>query len=264
MAAPDLRAESRDGTSLGVFVDGDGPPLLLVHGSLADHTTFDDLVPALVPSWTTYRMDRRGFGASGDAGAYAFEREHEDVAAVVDTIAGGAGADVRVFAHSYGAGCALGGAAATDLVSHLVLYEPSLGLTYPEGCIAGIEAALARDDRAAAVVEVLSTILGMTPAEIDAQRQSPRWPDRLRAAPTIPRECQVEEALSFGSSRWDVGCPTLVMTGSATTGELGAIARAAVAAIDGAQLQVLEGQDHMAHRTAPQLVAEALSSFLRR
>jgi pimeloyl-ACP methyl ester carboxylesterase len=263
MAAPDLRVGSGDGTSLGVFVEGDGPPLVMVHGSIADHTTFDGLVAELAPSMCTYRMDRRGFGASGDADHYTIEREHEDVAAVVDAVSQHSGAEVAVFAHSYGANCALGGAVATDDVSHLVLYEPSLGLTYPAGCIDSIEAALERGDRDAAIVEVLSTILEMTTAEIDQYRQSARWPERLRAAHTVPRECRVEQGRSFGSTRWAVGCPTLVMTGSATTDELGAIARAAVDAIDGAQLRVLEGHDHMAHRAAPQVLAEQVRAFLR-
>ena len=75
---------SADGTSLAVWVDGDGPPLVLVHGSLSDHTTFDPLVEELRCGVTTFSMDRRGFGASGDAAGYAIEREFEDVAAVVE------------------------------------------------------------------------------------------------------------------------------------------------------------------------------------
>jgi pimeloyl-ACP methyl ester carboxylesterase len=31
---------SADGTSIAVWVEGSGPPLVLVHGSLTDHTTF--------------------------------------------------------------------------------------------------------------------------------------------------------------------------------------------------------------------------------
>ena len=36
---------------------------------------------------------------------------------------------------SYGAGCAMGGAALTDAVARLVLYEPGLGIPYPPGSI---------------------------------------------------------------------------------------------------------------------------------
>jgi hypothetical protein len=41
----------------------------------------------------------------------------------------------------------MGGAALTTNVHHLVLYEPSLGLTYPSGAIDRIEALLDAGDR---------------------------------------------------------------------------------------------------------------------
>ncbi|MAT06154.1 MAG: alpha/beta hydrolase [Acidimicrobiaceae bacterium] len=263
MAAPEFTVESADGTTIGVFVAGEGPALVMVHGSIADHTTFDDLVVQLAPTTTSYRMDRRGFGASGDADAYAIEREYEDVAAVVAAVVRREEAPVALFGHSYGANCALGAAVAVDDVARLVLYEPSFGLTYPDGCIDTIEAALDRGDRDAAIVEVLSTILEMTEADIDRYRRSPVWPERLRSAHTIPRECRVEQERSFDDADWTVRCPTLVLTGSDTTDELATIARAAVGAVDGARLTVLDGQDHLAHRSSPQLVAEHIAAFLR-
>lgn len=261
MAAPDFTVRSGD-VSIGVFVDGEGAPVVMVHGSIADHTVFDALVAELAPTRQTFRMDRRGFGESGDAADYAIEREYADVAAVVEAVAARSGGPVALFGHSYGANCALGGAVASDDVSHLVLYEPSLGLRYPVGCVESIEAAIDRGDREAAIVAVLSTVLEMTPAEIDAYRQSPVWPDRLRSAHTIARECRTEEELSFESTSWSVPCPTVVMTGSATTDDLAAIAREAASAIDGARLHVLEGQDHMAPRSAPDVVAEHLLAVL--
>jgi pimeloyl-ACP methyl ester carboxylesterase len=38
---------SADGTLLAVWVDGEGPPLVLVHGSMCDHTAFDPLAAEL-------------------------------------------------------------------------------------------------------------------------------------------------------------------------------------------------------------------------
>ena len=45
-------------------------------------TTFAPFVAELRDGLTTFSMDRRGDGASGDADGYAIEREFEDVAAV--------------------------------------------------------------------------------------------------------------------------------------------------------------------------------------
>ena len=72
-----LDVQSSDGTPLAVWADGQGPPLVLVHGSLSDHTTFDPLVHELRDDLTTFSMDRRGFGASGDAAGYTIQREFE-------------------------------------------------------------------------------------------------------------------------------------------------------------------------------------------
>jgi pimeloyl-ACP methyl ester carboxylesterase len=122
---------SADGTPLAVWADGEGPALVLVHGSMCDHSAFDPLVAELRDDMATYAMDRRGFGASGDAAGYAIEREFEDVAAVVAAVAARAGGPVALWGHSYGAGCAMGGAALTGDVHRLVLYEPGLGIPYP-------------------------------------------------------------------------------------------------------------------------------------
>jgi pimeloyl-ACP methyl ester carboxylesterase len=60
------RAVSRDGTEVGYFTTGHGPPLVLVHGGLGDHTRWRVLRPYLEPHFTVHAMDRRGRGASGD------------------------------------------------------------------------------------------------------------------------------------------------------------------------------------------------------
>jgi pimeloyl-ACP methyl ester carboxylesterase len=146
---------SADGTALAVWVDGHGPPLVLVHGSLCDHTALDPLVAELRDTMTAFSMDRRGFGASGDTPGYAIEREFEDVAAVVEAVAARTGGPVALWGHPYGAGCAMGGAALTGSVSRLVLYEPGLGIPYPAGSIEAVEAAVAAGDMERAALLVL-------------------------------------------------------------------------------------------------------------
>lgn len=217
LTAADFMVQSGN-TSIGVFVDGQGTPVVMVHGSIADHTTFDDLVAEVAPTLQTFRMDRRGFGASGDAAEYSIEAEFDDVAAVVDAVTRRTGGPVALFGHSYGANCALGGAVASTGVSHLVLYEPSFGLRYPQGCIDSIEAAIERGDREAEVVVVISTILEMTPADIDAYRRSAVWPDRLPVAHTIAREGRIAEETSFDQccGRCSVPAPMSTRVGGRT------------------------------------------------
>ncbi len=60
------RVASRDGTGIAYYSSGEGPPLLLVHGVLSDHSRWAPLLPYLEPRLTVHTMDRRGRGASGD------------------------------------------------------------------------------------------------------------------------------------------------------------------------------------------------------
>lgn len=113
---------SADKTPIAFEQSGDGSPLVLVHGTTADHTRWTPVLPALEEHFTVYAMDRRGRGESGDADEYELEREFEDVAAVVESI----DEPVVLFGHSYGALCSLEAALRTDNLHKLILYEPPL------------------------------------------------------------------------------------------------------------------------------------------
>ena len=78
---------SHDHTEIAYWTSGDGPPVVLVHGTPADHTRWRPLLPYLERHVTVHAIDRRGRGASGDAPEYSLQREYEDVAAVVDAVA---------------------------------------------------------------------------------------------------------------------------------------------------------------------------------
>jgi pimeloyl-ACP methyl ester carboxylesterase len=254
---------SADGTPLAVRVDGDGPPLVLVHGSMCDHTAFDPLVAELRGAMATYAMDRRGFGASGDAAAYAIEREFGDVAAVVRAVAAAAGGPVALWGHSYGAGCAMGGAALTGDVHRLVLYEPGLGIPYPAGSIEEVEAALAAGEMETALRLVLVGIVGVTEAEMDALRSGPRWPTMLASVPTVPRECRAEDGWRYRAGAFDgIVAPTLLLAGSESPPVLRRATDLAAAAIPGARVRMLEGHAHLAIRTDPAMVAAVIRQFV--
>lgn len=228
MGAHRFDVRSADGTPLAVWADGQGPSLVLVHGSMCDHTASDPLVAELRDTMTTFAMDRRGFGASGDA-----------------------------------AGCALGGAALTGAVHHLVLYEPGLGIPYPAGSIEAVEAALAAGDREAALLLVLVGIIGMRDEEIASLRSGPRWPTMLASAPTVPRECRAEDGWTYRPGALDqVSAPTLLLAGAESHPVLKEATGRALAAIPGARVEVLDGHAHLAHRSDPAMVAAVVQEFV--
>jgi pimeloyl-ACP methyl ester carboxylesterase len=58
---------SANGALLYYEVEGDGPPLVLLHGWSLDLRMFDLQMTALTHDYGVIRMDRRGFGRSSDA-----------------------------------------------------------------------------------------------------------------------------------------------------------------------------------------------------
>jgi pimeloyl-ACP methyl ester carboxylesterase len=235
----------------------------MVHGSIADHTTFDPFIAVLRNHLTTFAMDRRGFGATPDTDAYTIDVDFADVAAVVDAVAARTGGPVALWGHSFGANCAMGGATCTTKVSHLILYEPSLGLRYPPGSMEAIEAALAAGEHDAAIVAVLVDILEMTDEEVNALRQDPLWAVRVAAAPTVPRECRVEHRWVYQPGQFDaITAPTLLLQGSESVPGLVKATERAAGAIPGARIQMLDGHGHFAHKTDPELVTALIREFM--
>jgi pimeloyl-ACP methyl ester carboxylesterase len=113
---------SGDGTPIVTWRSGHGLPLVLVHGTAADHSRWAPVLPAFGSTSPSSRWTAAA-GLSGDAVDYALDRESEDVVAVVEA----AGEDVNLLGHSHGGVCALEAALLTKRIHKLVLYEPPVG-----------------------------------------------------------------------------------------------------------------------------------------
>ena len=257
-----FRVESSDGTRLAVWPGGAGPPMLLVHGSFGDHTAWEIPLGELNRRFSTFAMDRRGFGRSDDRVPYSIESEFDDVAVVVEALARTTGGPVTVFGHSYGANCAMGGAARASAVGHLILYEPSLGMRYPPGAIEAAEAMLIDGDREGAVERLLLDVLEMSQGSIDLLRASSRWPNLLENVHTAPRECRAEEAWVYEPGQFaGIGAPTLFLSGVDSPEPVHAATRRAVEAVPTSTVRTLAGHGHFAHRTDPALVSDIIYEF---
>jgi pimeloyl-ACP methyl ester carboxylesterase len=252
-----------DGVSIGVFTSGTGPPLVLVHGTAGDHTTFRVVGPILAARRTIHAIDRRGRGASGDAASYAIEREYDDLAAVARAIAGEAGKRVDVVGHSYGGRCALGAALRTDAIARVVCYEgapPPTDVSYQP---AGLEGELRRLLEAGRTDELYATFLtrvvGLPPAELAAYRDDPVWPVRVATAATIVRELEAERSPAAGlDALAAVRQPVLQILG----GESLPVFARATAALDerlaDSRVAVIPGARHAAHHTHPEAFVAAV------
>jgi len=256
-------ATSRDGTQIGYWSSGQGQPLVLVHGTTADHTRWATVLPLLEPHATVHAVDRRGRGASGDADHYAIEEEFADTAAVVDAVADSAGAPVDLLGHSFGAVCALEATLLTVGVRRLVLYEPPV-LPPPLSAADDRMAALLAEDRRAEVVETFFTeIAGMPAEELELLRSLPSWPARVAAAHTVVRERKTLDRHRFDPARFaGRSVPTLLLGGGESPPFLRDSTAAVAAAVPGARMVTLAGQQHIAMDTAPERFAAEVLGFL--
>ncbi len=104
--------------------EGEGEPILLIHGHTLDHRVFDDLAPALLAGgFRLIRPDLRGHGRSDvPPGGYRFADHAGDMTAVLDAAGVGRAA---VVGFSLGGGVALMlTLAAPGRVGSLVLVDP--------------------------------------------------------------------------------------------------------------------------------------------
>jgi pimeloyl-ACP methyl ester carboxylesterase len=259
-----LTVASRDGTRIAFWRSGVGPPLLLVHGATADHsTTWRFVLPQLEKRFTVYVMDRRGRGASGDSPDYHLHREAEDIAAVVDSV----GEPVSVVGHSYGGLCALEASLLTDNLRRLVLYEavPLRGADcYQKAAIDRLDGLLRSGDLEAMLVALLSDIVEMPVEEIELLRsQKDAWAVRIANAPSVTRELKSEYEFVFLPARFQrLRTPTLLLVGGDSPPREMSNARGVADALLDARLVVMPGQQHVATYTAPGLFVSEIVSFL--
>jgi pimeloyl-ACP methyl ester carboxylesterase len=255
---------SRDGTPIAIWRSGQGPALLLIHGMVADHTTTWRLVlPELERRFTVYAMDRRGRGGSGDSARYELRLEAEDVAAVIDSVAG----PVDVLAHSYGGLCALEGALLATNLERLIIYEgvppDAAGVAQP-GVIDELEALLATGQVEEMLRTFLRDVAGASPAEIEliySDREA--WARRLSNAPTIPRELKAWQSYDFVPERFrDMRTPTLLLVGGESPRQELESASAVAQALPDARVVLLPGQQHLAMYTAPEVLVSEVVRFL--
>jgi pimeloyl-ACP methyl ester carboxylesterase len=256
------RVVSADGTEIVLerVTDGDHD-LLLVPGGPSRRARWAAVAAGLAGRWSCWLVDRRGKGDSGDTAPYALEREYEDLAAAVASFPG----PVALAGHSSGAICVLG-AAGLVTPAALVLYEPPWPVARPRVPAERIDAVddlVARGDRDAAVALAFREMVGVPEPVLARLRRSPAWSESTDLIHTWPREMRAVEALPG-----DLGvlagitAPALVLVGGASPEHLRVSSRAVAAALPSATTVQLEGQDHSALATAPDVVAAAIRDGL--
>lgn len=244
-----------DGTELAFERDGDGPPLVLLHGTGVTRDSWVFLREHLASDFTLLVPDRRGRGASGDSDGYSLEREIDDLAALLGTVDG----STTVFGHSFGG--LLGLTAARSLaIDRLVLYEPAI-LTdgdRAEGSMADRMAELLEEgNRREAVRLFFSDAAGIE--NVEAMQI---WPACVDLAETIVREVRSVERNPIPTDP-DVSIPTLLLYGENSPAHLIESIRTLADRLPRTRLRELDGVGHAGHTGAAERVAAQVRQFVR-
>jgi pimeloyl-ACP methyl ester carboxylesterase len=249
---------------------GQGHPLVLVHGTGADTFSWVEMTPILARSFRVIALDMRGFGQTRRP---AEPRLSHDVWRD----------DLRRFIETLGlprvalAGWSLGGTVALNfavhhpaLVSHLVI----LGSASPRVALSD-RGGFAERIRLAEAGEPIETIIDKT-FEFTASALSPGVRRTNPRAEQLTRELLLRnrpewyaEAVAANARRPDIGarlgeiaCPTLIIVGDADTRNGPEHAQDLTKAIPGAYMKVIEDCGHFYGFEQPAATADAMVRFL--
>lgn len=259
----DRTITSPDGTTLSARCRGQGVPIVCVHGTVDGIGGFSLLELELAEDHAVWVYDRRGRGGSRDTAPYSLDREVEDLHAVVAA----AGDVPHVVGHSLGAVIALRAALAGMPVRSLVLYEPPLNVGHlTADDVETIRSRVEGGDLAGALRSMAVGLAGATEEEaavalavppvrkqlFDGLRSTPRELEALRTA-TWPDE-----------QRPFRGVPTLLLRGERTSKPIYPTEEQMSAWVQGAEVEVLPGQDHLATTFGPHDLATRILRFVDR
>jgi pimeloyl-ACP methyl ester carboxylesterase len=249
-------------------VEGEGPPLLLIHAGVADSRMWKDQVETFAGRYQVVRYDMRGYGRTKfPGGSYA---NHEDAAGLLDYL----GLDVvRLVGISFGGRVALDFALAyPDRVEALVLGAPALD-GYPvspevEKFGAEEEAFLERGDLTAATE--LNLRMWVDGPHRTPDQVSPTVRERVREmqyhAFNIPfPEGAKTQFLDPPAIERLAGMqtPTLILIGDLDVPWMLAIANHLSSHFPGAQQKTIPGVAHLLNMEKPELFNKLVLEFFR-
>jgi len=254
---------STDGARIAYDQLGDGPPVILIGGTLTSRATGvgnnAPLAAELAGQFTVVNYDRRGRGDSGGGSRHSLEREIEDL----DALVGAVGGSACLFGVSSGGALALAAVAAGVMAEKVAVYEVPYGIvgdparwrSYRQE----LDARLAEGRRDGAL-ELFHRLLGFSEQDIAAARQSPLWIDAERLAHTLGQDAAVLLDGQLPAARLGtIGQPVLVATGGGSP-EMERAADAIAACIRRADRITLPGLTHAADARALAPVLERFFS----
>jgi pimeloyl-ACP methyl ester carboxylesterase len=265
------RAISTDGTEIVGRVQGQGPPLVLVHGGIGDgEVAWEAMLPLLTHRFTCYLPSTRGRGLSGDDPDHSPARMVEDVTAFVDSI----GEPVCLVGWSGSGPWVLGAAAGrSGSVAAVAAYEPFVVSVLRDDDLARTFATMEQVGLAAADGRLLHAVRAFarwicTEPEIAALEETDFYERWAGCVPAMLRFVK-QDASYEGLRSTDpdvlrtVTVPVLLLRGRQTL--LGTsfadVARHIAQHVSDPHVRLVPGAGHFAPLVAPDRVAKELIQF---
>ena len=255
----EVTVESKDGTLTALARPGQGVPIVIVHGVIADAFAWKQVARNVAPERPVFVLNRRGRVPSAPLGeGYGVETEVEDLLRWLSTIEG----PVDLVGHSYGGLIAVQAIRQGANVRSLVLYEP---VTHPFGveALPLVAAAISARDLDAAVEIINGDITRDTQAHLQTRRAGPPWPKLMQLTEPAAAELQaINQFVLTVPQAWTT--PTTFIAGELSRNRppYGPSVDKFMETLDVDRVTIVPGQDHLAHVTAPQELSHAINEGL--
>lgn len=265
------KVSSKDGTSIAFNRSGQGPTVILVAGALSDRSSGARLAALLAPHFTVINYDRRGRGGSGDTQPYAVQREVEDIEALIDAASGSA----FLFGSSSGAALALEATSRLPgKVKQAALFEPPFIVDDSRAPMTAdfvphLNELVTSGRRGDAVEYFMTKAVGVPTDAVAQMRESPMWPRLENLAHTLVYDGTIMGDTLAGrplpAGRWASATSSILVIDGGNSDEwLRHAAKALADNLPNAKHHSLEGQDHSAAFTAPEVFVPGLVEFFER
>ncbi len=270
---------SKDGTTIGYRQLGQGPGVVILHGSMSTGYYHLQLAEALADAFTVYLPDRRGFGLSSPSGTDdGVQKDVQDLEALLAKT----GAH-NIFGVSLGAVICLEAALTLPAIRKLAIYEPPLftNSAAPSAMMRRYDEEMAQGKVAAA----LATVMKGAPLMSDSFSAMPHWLVEFMTgkmmsfkpagdyvsfrdfAPTLHHDGQVIIEMSGQQKTLSgIRAEVLLLGGSRSTAFLKAGLNSVAKVLPQAKRVEFPGLDHGASwnsdvRGKPEVVAQELRRF---
>lgn len=246
---------SKDGTEIGYTKFGEGPSIVICHGSYTVQEDWFAFANELATTHTVYVYDRRGRGQSMDTAKYSHDKEVDDLAAMVVL----AGVGTSILGHSFGGGVVLAYMIRDGFRGKVIMYEPmnSILREVSGGYLQELKVLVNRGDLDAATFLAQTKLVGLPAAGVETFRSSPYWSSFTKYTPIFVREAEALDNLKpTVIDAEKIKAKTWLLLGDQSWASLRIASAGVVSIIKGLTVYPIVGQHHMAFSEKPSLLKD--------